>query len=573
MASKIRFRIQARNVGPHINLDNSFDTSSLQLGLFANNGSGKTFISRLFRLISKASLSIMDTDKLLRLNESEGSFRFSVTDISNNKNNLVSSFDVALKRGNAPVVNKDLNKYIYHVFNDDYVKENLEEFRYKPNGNIEGYILGKKQIDLSKEKEELDVIEKELISLENSICKNIEKAKKELERLGIRSNTREFSLLTYENVINGKNENLNLSELDSLKNKLINLKSVPDNLVNINLYASKIDVYKLWPIQEYLQKSFSRSDVAEEFKAKIRSKRSFIEEGLSIIKKDDGKCPFCEESLTDNALRIIDMYNEYFKDSEVAQIKKADELVLCLSSIEDEVYRMHDELVHANSLYERYKLFVPSVTDNLRSFESTDEFVRSVSQLKETLEKKKNDVSAIISLTDFSLSIDYLSRYISDIVKDNNINKGLIGTMNKKKDNIQDEKLDIHRKIIRARYSQLIGDICESINAINEKKKDYNTLKEDIHRKEQSEIVDRKMKVSESLNAYLHIFFGGKYNLDEQTFSIKFQDNILSSNAADVLSEGEKSIVAFCYYLADIHNYVNREKDYERLFLIIDDPI
>ena len=40
-----------------------------------------------------------------------------------------------------------------------------------------------------------------------------------------------------------------------------------------------------------------------------------------------------------------------------------------------------------------------------------------------------------------------------------------------------------------------------------------------------------------------------------------------------VLSEGEKSIVAFAYYLGDAHIKVNSEEDYKRLFFIIDDSI
>lgn len=40
-----------------------------------------------------------------------------------------------------------------------------------------------------------------------------------------------------------------------------------------------------------------------------------------------------------------------------------------------------------------------------------------------------------------------------------------------------------------------------------------------------------------------------------------------------VLSEGEKTIVAFCYYIASTHLIINKEEDYKKLFFIIDDPI
>lgn len=40
-----------------------------------------------------------------------------------------------------------------------------------------------------------------------------------------------------------------------------------------------------------------------------------------------------------------------------------------------------------------------------------------------------------------------------------------------------------------------------------------------------------------------------------------------------VLSDGEKGIVAFCYYLATVHKMIENEEDYKKLFFVIDDPI
>lgn len=40
-----------------------------------------------------------------------------------------------------------------------------------------------------------------------------------------------------------------------------------------------------------------------------------------------------------------------------------------------------------------------------------------------------------------------------------------------------------------------------------------------------------------------------------------------------MLSDGEKGIVAFCYYLASTHLIVDKEDDYQDVFFIIDDPI
>ena len=80
--------------------------------------------------------------------------------------------------------------------------------------------------------------------------------------------------------------------------------------------------------------------------------------------------------------------------------------------------------------------------------------------------------------------------------------------------------------------------------------------------------------VSETIRKVLDYFFSGKYTLDENTFRLVFKDKTLDKNQTkNVLSEGEKNIVAFAYYLGDTHTIIEKEEDYKNLFFIIDDPI
>lgn len=61
--------------------------------------------------------------------------------------------------------------------------------------------------------------------------------------------------------------------------------------------------------------------------------------------------------------------------------------------------------------------------------------------------------------------------------------------------------------------------------------------------------------------------------IDEDTFCLSLYDKQLESNPDSVLSDGEKTIISFCYYLANIHTIIQSEQDYENIILIIDDPI
>ena len=46
-------RVKATNIGPHENLNANLNLGNLEFGIYANNGSGKTFLSRAFRLLTK----------------------------------------------------------------------------------------------------------------------------------------------------------------------------------------------------------------------------------------------------------------------------------------------------------------------------------------------------------------------------------------------------------------------------------------------------------------------------------------------------------------------------------------
>ncbi len=79
---KITSVIKCQNIAPIVNLTREIKSSSLKMGVFANNGSGKTFLSRLFRLTEKQDELVLDengkspTDKLLTFGKNSGTFSF-----------------------------------------------------------------------------------------------------------------------------------------------------------------------------------------------------------------------------------------------------------------------------------------------------------------------------------------------------------------------------------------------------------------------------------------------------------------------------------------------------------------
>ena len=144
--AKFTVSLKIENIGPHFGTNIINETKEVESNkaiFYAVNGTGKSFISRSFRL---AELPPHLCDDLLTLGQSTAKFTFAITTDLDSK-----EVSVNLERGKIPSITNTSN-LIFHVFNSDFVEDNIKPNHYTPNGNIDGYILGKTQIDLSEEK-------------------------------------------------------------------------------------------------------------------------------------------------------------------------------------------------------------------------------------------------------------------------------------------------------------------------------------------------------------------------------------------------------------------------------------
>ena len=81
---------------------------------------------------------------------------------------------------------------LFHTFNSDFVEENIKPRHYTPNGDIEGYILGKAQIDLTSEKAQESNLVAKLKKLNVEIDEIIFKARTDLLHAGVQNNMNEM---------------------------------------------------------------------------------------------------------------------------------------------------------------------------------------------------------------------------------------------------------------------------------------------------------------------------------------------------------------------------------------------
>ena len=575
--AEFRLEMSFQGIGPHANSVFDERMKSINMAIYANNGSGKSFISKSFKRVTdlysldktddnKTAELISKSNAMIRFGEKQGSMRMCITADGNTKKELKATFDA----DKLPIVDDDTG-LILHVFNSEYVKENLESVRYKPEDKVSGFILGKVNIDLSKEKEQLKDLVEEKKRKTEAINEEIKKAQNELRSKGIQSNTKEFTRLTFDLI----KSNVLTSEIrayDSILEKYNALKSMPDNIPDIVCPLSPAVgniLEKIEEIDKLLKTEFSLSNLAESFKSEVREKQSFIETGTSLSNGE--KCPFCGQKYSQEALDLIDDYNKFLSDVEAKTIKKIGALTTWLQEYLNNIAAFISKNEGTKNRFNEVKVYFPSFDDvNLEDFE-VDALEGAVQSIVAKLSDKKNDISS--GCYDICQEQKIVARFVKYFEETLKSNKRKIDALNSNKNNISTERLTLRKSLCNAKFNELVNSLKDRFTELDALLLKEQNLTKEIEEKEGQAKIDKRKTLISELKRYLGIFFKDKYEFDEEKFCIKFQDKVLINDTDNVMSDGEKSILAFCFYLANIHGIVSKDADYDRLLLIIDDPV
>lgn len=567
--AELTIGLKIENIGPHTKIDFTGKTSSLKTAIYANNGSGKTFISRLFRLIENPINQ--NSDKLLSFTKNQGKMKFEINFKEENKQPVVKTLELNISKGATPTITSPL-PFIFHVFNSDYVHDNIESLKYKPDGDIEGYILGKAQIDLTNEKKELEEKNEDLDTKNEEFKKRVNNQKTILDDkdLGIRKNISEYTSFTIENIL--RKNNLGYTEeksFEELKKENTILNTLPDDLPNVAPHSANIATDFFDNIEQILKHSYSKSHFAEEFKSKIKSKQGFVESGLKIVV--DSKCPFCEQTFDKNALELIDTYTKYLADEEAKIISQIDTFISRVDEFKKQIDSAYKNSLKSKTDFDDVKKYLPSFKEqSIKPLQDSKGLEDDFSIVISILNDKKSDISKGLSVEVHIKNIEVFKTNNNDIAINNNKH---IDALNKAKNNTNNEKLNIKKRLCKAKYIGILQSEIKNIDEIIALQKKVKEIEEEITKKENQAKALKKDKVTEAFKDFLNVFFAGKYTFDKDNFCLKFDTHNLISNASDVLSDGEKSIVAFCFFLAETHKKVQKEDDYKKLFFVIDDPI
>lgn len=562
-----------------INLDYEFKDYNV---LFANNGSGKTSVTRALELLIHRNSHI---SKYQTINSSVSpniEFELSDRKVSINSTDTLPQLPFKIE-----------------VYNSDFLQDNAplnKEFGLKKLDDetivLEGSGVGEETQEiekLNKEKKEAEErlnqignfkdidninkdadIKKELINIENA-DKDIEKVRKNITSTSIQIRLDDFEI---------QKEQINdISKFNYDDKKLVRIQKDFDELdiamkkfdslgeifLPKLIYKNKKDDFN-WLFNFDVEKE--AGEVSEKVKLHISNiGRKFIEDGMKIV--DDNTCPFCTQPIENG---IIGEYTNYFNES----IKRFNSLS---SSVEveliDEVKKWDELKKNTISNFENFQPFLENFDENKTKLEnSIFEMIKEINQLEKLVVSKKG----IENKNLYEEKSTNIEKYFNEINKIIDLTKSILESKKEQEEKLKAKKIELKSlKIQKAKKDSFIYQKIkiESLNKINDLKEEYITLENDIKKNNLKidELQSLKRPDINQINIYLKALNLSKYSINED-YKIKISESstIENENLRIVLSEGEKTTITFAYFLARLKLFYNKAtlKD---LVIVIDDPI
>ncbi|KHL77691.1 AAA family ATPase [Helicobacter pylori] len=555
--------------------------------IFGNNGCGKTSLTRAFELLIPKNKHI-EKYRTISADKSP-SIEFECEDrsykIEPNGDIRVPPFKV-------------------EIYNSDFLHNNAplnSEFGLKKldDGTIilEGSVLGEETKEINQLKDCRGKVEKRQKKIkdendsENTLSakqeSEIKKYDKEIEKIRKKMTSNTIKITPDEIGINDfckvskdkfKYQEDVLTDLEKDFNKLNEAMKKFDGLKEMELPKD----YQT--IKDKLEFLFSfnidkeAGQVSEKIKEHISNVgREFIEKGIKLQKEmPDNACPFCTQKIPNE---IIQEYTSYFNKSVETFNQRSLEMGGTLKNILDQ-WNIKEIL----QSFEKFEPFMKK--DFSKNKESLENALEQIKVLLEKLQKEVDKKEGAKNEEKFQKIDKELLEIQENIQKHVDKTRNIL---NQKKE--QEEKLkEWKTKLKEARIKKAKHDSYDwqkskeeaerKLSVLNRRHERLNRLLEKIDNK-LKELNDQKRPDIKIINNYLKALNLPKYSLDKD-YRIVLNSDALENSEAEmilenseaemILSGGEKTTLAFAYFLARLKLFYKKE-DLKDLVVIIDDPI
>ena len=571
---KQSFGISAKYLGPVFSLDGTL-TKNAQNLIFARNGTGKSFLSRAFRYLDthRQGGVLDDAARDLVSDESpdgKGSFSFS------RGTDLMGTLSLE-KGGNKATA--QLSDMIFHVFSGDFVQEELREREYYLDGQIENEIaIDSANIQLQDLQSALEQAEKAErdATRDLQLTFDSEKDSELIGKAGVRRQLKEYASLRLEGALTNftsKPPTPHQTFVDILRD-LDQLKAIPSEPT----YPQRVDPLEvddvdLDSLKASLIRPTSPSSVSEQIKKRIETHHAFYETGVAIVLEEDrDRCPFCEQGISSpDPKAIIDAYVNYFADEEEKHKSALRTYYSILKQVEARLTQRENLLDLQKTQYDSLKRHLPSTRDS----ELADakpvlkDIGDALAAIRNTIEKKASDLGAAYTLPEEDIFLQVTN--LNAIIEENNEK---VETLSKAIEKSDHERRDLQRSGCLVFEQEFVIRHWNTIESLSTLHKDARSKRKELTILEKSApSSDARSRVADTFELLLREFFGAKYVFDKDAFTLKRGNHEMMRGPQRTLSDGEKTAIAFCYFVACSHRKVTSNSGYQRLFLVFDDPV
>ncbi|MET4083766.1 wobble nucleotide-excising tRNase [Pedobacter sp. UYP30] len=545
--------------------------------IYGRNYSGKTTLSRIFKCLEDSAI---------------------------HKNYLTCGFTINFSDGSTSSNLQLLNNFKIRVYNSDFVKTNLS-WLYNDDGTINPFtILGAKNVELDKQVKDIDLAlgniidrvgmlfdydEKEKVfNNEKDAHKSIHDAleyklrKKANDKIKVDTNLfiptsskKTYTISDIKGDILRIEQNISkhllASEAGAEKKRF--LKEVPmPNIILLTGSKPNFAIYYKQAKDILLKKIKPNEPINDLLNDSLL--QEWVRQGIDKHKGKRTKCGFCGNPLSKD---LWDKLSSHFS-------KESEDL---RSEIETQIENLLKAQENLSGFIKLSKdLFYPSLRFKFdESFETWNALIKAYgNNLNEIIKELKNREKNIFIEKTLS-DIPDISELILECLKHFNT---LITEHNKKTETLSDDQQK-ERLILRE------ADVAEFMIDIDYKSEIVNILAAEIkYKKTEAELFGvgteigklseekrtleaqamDESKGAELVNQHLTHFFGHnelKLIAEGETPNMKFKIQRDGDDASN-LSEGESSLISFCYFVARMEDEL-KGNDSKKLLIYIDDPI
>ena len=546
--------------------------------IYGRNYSGKTTLSRVFKCIEDSCI---------------------------HKNYVNCEFEIKLTDGK--IINHQ-NLCIDHtirVYNSDFSKENLS-WLYNDDGTIKPFtILGAKNISIEQKVKD---IEYELGSIEEKrgVIYELEEKKNQCDltrhAFSARSSLLEDKLRRKANddikldsnlfVPSSSKKNYTISDI---KTEVLDILKEPsryhlsnDEVERRQQLLKEISLTNITKIVEP-KPNFPRHyvQVKDLLSRKIKPSISIMEllndnllqewvrQGIDKHKHKRATCGFCGGSINDKLWEKLSAH--FSKESE----DLLNELKVYIEKLEEGKLNLN------NFLSIKKEVFYPSLSQRfdliLKEWKlSIDEYSKSLNALITELREREKNIFVereILEIVDCSYLLCNTIQNLNELIElHNNKSETLYSDQKNARIELRKDRIchfikDIDYENETKTIQNLENEVISQERLLNSLQKSMADLDEQ-KRNLEAQAKDES-RGAELVNQHLSHFFGHnelKLTAEGETPNMKFIIQRHGSNASN-LSEGECSLISFCYFIARMEDELKDENNAKELIIYIDDPI